>query len=155
MGFLDFFKNNNKTETPKIDLLLSELKVNPYDFNHNEMQSVEITIDDELNNIIEVSDLTLNIGDKPFEYISLSSKQNGKRSIFLSQNNANEKDLRNLINSFNSVLGEDFVYQKEFNQNDLSTFRNEPNGIFRTWYLKYEISIGFTSQTIYVNIDEK
>ena len=155
MGFLDFFKNNKKTETPKIDFLLSELKVNPYDFNHNQMESAEITIDDELNNIVEVSDLTLNIGDKPFEYISLSSKKNGKRSIFLSQNNANEKDLRNLINSFNAVLGEDFVYQKELNQNDLYTFRNEPSGTFRSWYLKYEISIGFTSQTIYVNIDEK
>ncbi|MFT5760918.1 MAG: hypothetical protein ACI8WA_000019 [Polaribacter sp.] len=155
MGFFDFLKSDNNNNSSKLDSILTELNVNPYDYNHEEMEVGEVTIDDELKNVIKVSDLNLNEGEKPFEYISLSEKANGKRSIFLSKNDADEKDVRDLINLFYSVLGEDFVYQKEFDQNDLNAYRDEENGTFRSWYLKYEIIIAFSSKTLFVLIDDK
>lgn len=156
MGFLDFFKSNNdNSNSSKLENILTELNINPYDYNHEEMEVAEVTIDDELKNVVKVSDLNLNEGEKPFEYICLSEKDDGKRSLFLSQNNAGEKDVRDLINSFYSVLGEDFVYQKEFDQNDLNSYRNENNGTFRSWYLKYEIIIAFSDKTVFVLVDEK
>ncbi len=156
MGFFDFLKTtNNSNNSSNLERVLSELELNPYDYNHSDMEASEVTIDDELRNVVKVSDFTFDDDKRQFEYISLSDKADGKKAIFASKNNADERDLRDLINLMYSHLGEDFVYQKEFNQDDLFKFRSEPNGIFRTWYLKYEIEIGFLSQTIYVNVDEK
>ena len=161
MGIFNIFKsNNNSSKYNDIEVILSKLNINPREFDEKEMDSVEVTIDDELNEIIKVYELIYENDKIPFDYISLSEKTNGKRNLFLSMSNRNEREIKNLIDLYFNELGADFVYLKEFSSTDLQQFRSENVGQLRNWYdVKYDIGIAFSkneiAENVYVTVHEK
>ncbi len=127
-----------------IEEILTKLKINPYDFNHDEMESVEIDLDDELLGKIRLSEKH---NENPFDYICLSDYENGKKSIYFSTTNFEERDLRNLVDEYSSYFGEDWIFKSKFDTMDLTTYRTELSDSLRTWIKPgYKIVIGYSKK---------
>lgn len=163
MGIFNFFKS--KKEVAKItentrkvkktnDLLnvkkeqrelLSKLKINPYDYKHENMESVEISLSEELDGAIEISDFQSEDTGNEFDYISLTDYKNGKKSLYLSQTNREERAIKILIDKYSNEFGEDKItWRKEFTKCDLIQMDENLQGHLREWYLdEFHIIIGY------------
>jgi len=143
-------------EKKLIEKILSELKINPYDYNHNEMESIELELDDELVGTVRISE---KYDDNHFDYICLSDYENGKKSLFLTLVLSEERDLRNLIDDYSSYFGEDWIFKSKFEISDLTTYRTELSDNLRTWIKSgYKIIVGFSkknSPRIFVGVYEQ
>ena len=166
MGIFDIFKSNkesdekNDPERIRNLVLLSRLGINPYDLSHDEMESTEISLTEELEGAIRISDLTYLNGENEFNYISLTDKKDDQKSLFKSINDPDERKVRELVDNCADVLGNDFVDQNEFTTEDLINYRDLFDGHLRTWYpFNFEVIIGFTTneigKTIYLMVNER
>ena len=163
MGIFDRLKpkkESDESRKKRLMVILSDLGCNPHDFQHQEMDSSEISLQEELDGVVKASDLTFEDGEKEFDYISLNDQNDGTKLLYLAINNREPRETKNLVDKYSSRLGEDFVLQNEFTSNDLYTLENEPNGHIRTWYLTYfEVLIGFANNnhgtSTYVLVKEK
>jgi hypothetical protein len=142
-------------EKKEIEKILTLLKINPNDYFHEKMKSIDVDIEDKLKGIIKISE---SYEEVPFNYISLSTYENNTKSIFFSTDNFNEEDLKNLVDMFSSYFGEDWLLKSKFNLSDLKTFRYEPSDNLRTWTKGgYKVIIGFTKKrltSIYIGVYE-
>ena len=163
MGFFDKFKSKKESEESRknrLKAILSDLGCNPYDFTHEEMNSYEISLQEELDGVIRSSDLTFATAEEEFDYISLSDYENGTRFLYQALNNRDPRETRKLVDKYSSRLGEDFVHLNQFTSRDLQDLENEKNGQLRSWYLTYfEVIIGFINNqhgsSTYVMVKEK
>lgn len=147
MGIFDKFKvkkESHESRKERLKAILSDLTINPYDFDHSRMELCEISLQDELEGVIKMSDLTFEQGEKEFDYVCLYDKKDGTKLLYLGINNRDERETRNLVDKFSSRLGPDFLELNEFTAYDLSTMTEEDSGHLRTWHLTYfEVIIGF------------
>ncbi len=163
MGIFDRLKpkkESDESRKKRLMAILSDLDCNPHDFQHQEMNSYEISLQEELDGVIKASDLTFEDGEKEFDYISLNNYSDGTKLLYMAINNREPRETKNLVDKYNSRLGEDFVLQNEFTSSDLYTLENESNMHLRTWYLTYfEVTIGFSNNdnrtSTYVLVKEK
>ena len=153
-------KESEESRKNRLMAILSDLSCNPYDFNPEEMESSEISLQEELDGVIKSSDLTFETGETEFDYISLSEYNDGTKMLYKAINNRDPRETKNLVDKYSSRLGEDFVFLNEFSSQDLQDLQNEPNGQLRTWYLTFfDVTIGFINNdhgsSTYVMIKEK
>ena len=140
----------HKTERD-VGQILTRLNVNPLQYNHDEMNPCEVSLEAELRGEIRTSDLTLEEDDDDdvvkFTYISLSDYANGKKDLYLSFVLRNERNLKRLIDEFSIELGESLEGEKEFTHGDLMEVRGGLKGNLRTWYEdEYKVSVGFVKE---------
>lgn len=146
----DSISNKEAIFEGKRDLsqILIKLNVNPLQYNHEEMDSSEISLAGELKGEIKCSDLTLEENDDDemrYTYICLTDFINGKKDLYLSFILRDERHLKGLVDEFSIELGEGFLGKKEFTHTDLMEIRNEMKGDLRVWYEEeYQIQISFS-----------
>lgn len=150
-------KSLNKEEQKE---LLSKLGINPYDFNHEDMESSEISLNEEVAGAIKISDLMIENPKNEFDYISLTNNKDGSRSLYLSQNNQEERAIKVLIDKYFKELGETKFVGAEFTKYDLMQINESSNGELREWQLKdFKIVIGYNHnselKSNYVLVEEK
>lgn len=163
MGIFDKLipkKESNESRKSRLMVILSDLGCNPHDFQHQEIDSYEISLQEELDGVIKASDLTFENAEMEFDYISLNDNIDGTKLLYMAINNRDSRATKNLVNKYSKRLGDDFVGLNEFTSNDLYTMENEPNGHLRTWYLTYfELIVGFANNdygsSTYVLVKEK
>ncbi|MBZ9728333.1 hypothetical protein LB467_01410 [Salegentibacter sp. JZCK2] len=157
MGLFDFFKSNksssNNSKSEKIKqtrtkegtkAILSKLGINPYYYNHEEMEPSEISLNEELAGAIKVSDITFELGDKEFDYISLTDNKDGTKSLYLAQNHPEERSIKVLVDKFYVELGEAKYLGQEFTKYDLMTMNEQSHFELREWQLPgFKIVIGY------------
>ena len=159
MGLFNFFKSNKSSsddsnsekikQTKKgikeeTKTILSKLGINPYDFNHEEMEPSDISLNEELAGAIKVSDLTFELGEKEFDYISLTDNKDGTKSLYLAQNHPEERAIKVLVDKYYEELGEAKYLGQEFTKYDLMTMNEQPHFELREWQLPgFKIVIGY------------
>ncbi|MEG3657311.1 hypothetical protein V5097_07850 [Arenibacter palladensis] len=163
MGLFDKFKLKKESEESRKNRLLeifTELGCNPYDYEDQKMDTYQISLREELDGVIKGTELTYENGEKDFDYISLNNYKDGTKLLYLAINNRDHRETRNLVDKYNSRLGEDFFFQNEFTSEDLHLLQNETNGHLRTWHLTYfKLIIGYMNNkqgnATYVLVTEK
>ena len=155
-----FKKESHESRKRRLTTILSDLGCNPYDFTHQKMDPSEISLQDELDGIIKTSYLLYRDGKKPFDYISLSDFEDGKKMLYMYKSNRDPRETRNLIDKYHALLGEDSLLKNEFTSRDLESMENEANVHLRTWHLTYfKLIIGFlvneNGNYTYVTVREK
>ena len=149
MGLFDKFKSKKESEEnrkKRLMAILSDLKCNPYDYEHEKMESQEISLEEELNGAIKSSDLTFENGEMEFDYLSLIDNKDGTKLLYMAINNRDPRETKKLVDKYSTRLGEDFVFLNEFNSQDLQDLKHESNGHLRSWYLTYfDVTIGFSN----------
>lgn len=162
MGIFDFLKpkKNSEPETIYTDgqierkikslnkyqqkELLSKLGINPYDFSHDDMEPSEISLNEEVAGAIKVSDWTAENSDGEFDYVSLSDIDDGSKSIYLAQNNREDRAIKVLIDKYFNEFGETQFVGAEFGKYDLIQMNETPSGELREWYLNdFKIVVGY------------
>ncbi|WP_299766490.1 hypothetical protein [uncultured Dokdonia sp.] len=176
MGLFDFLKPKNTSTEPiytdgkterKLKYLnkdgqrelLNKLGINPYSFKHEEMESSEISLNEEIAGAIKISDWQADNNETEFDYISLTDNNNGTKSLYLSQNNREERAIKVLVDKYFAELGETDLVGAEFSKYDLMQINESPSGQLREWNLKnFRIIIGYNynSELLsnYVLVDE-
>lgn len=163
MGLFDRLKSKKEQSRSKKQALmhlLSEININPYDYEHESMEAAEISLNDELEGAIKCSEYFGNNIESNFDYISLVEYDNGTRYLYMAMNNRNPRETRDLVDKCHSTLGDDFLDQGRFTSYDLDLYQQEENGTIRSWFLTFfEVNIGFINKddffTTYVMITEK
>ena len=177
MGFFDFLKPKNqsfekvytdgKTERKIKSLnkdqqkqLLSKLGINPYDFSHEEMEPCKISLNEEVSGAVKVSDWTAENKDGEFDYISLTDKDNGSKSIYLIQNNREERAIKVLVDKYFKEFGESQYVGAEFGKYDIIQMNEARKGELREWYLNdFKIIVGYNyssqMESNYVLVEER
>ena len=177
MGLFDFLKPKNKpvdtvytdgiTERKIKSLnkdqqkeLLSKLGINPYDFNHDDMIASEISLNEEVAGAIRVSDWNAENSDGEFDYISLSDINDGSKSLYLAQNNREERAIKVLVDKYFAEFGETHLCGAGFSKYDLMQMNESLNGELREWYLNdFKIAVGYNYgselQSNYVIVEER
>lgn len=157
MGIFNFLKSNksssensntnNKTRIgtkEETKGILSELGVNPYDYKHEEMEPSEISLNEEPTGAIKVSDITYELEEKEFNYISLTDNENGTKSLYLSQNQPKERAIKVLVDKYFEVFGEAKYAGKEFVKYDVVMMNEKPYFELREWNLPgFKLIIGY------------
>ncbi|MEJ1221745.1 hypothetical protein [Sediminicola sp. 1XM1-17] len=161
MGLFDRFKKeSDESRKSRLKEILSDIGCNPYDFNHDEMESYELSLQEELDEVIIGSEITYDNRERDFDFVSLNDYQNGTKFLYMAMNNRDTRETRNLIDRYSSRLGEDMLLRKEFKSVDLYELENEPKGHLRTWELTFfNITIGYSNEdninTTYVVVYDK
>lgn len=149
MGLFDFIKGKEEKGSSKNYLnLLKELGIDFDSYVHEDMEPVELTIDDEVEGIIKTSDFIDTSEGVLFNYVSLSDKKDGRKELTLNKLNSSEHDIKDMVNKFYSVLGEDYLFNGEFNSEDLDKIRNNQGQGLRRWDDEsgYNILLGYDAK---------
>jgi len=178
MGIFDFLKPKKSTESEPIYTdgvterrikslnkeqqkeLLSKLGINPYDFNHDEMEPSEISLNEEVAGAVKVSDWTAENNAGEFDYISLTDNDDGSKSLYLAQNNREERAIKVLVDKYFNEFGETQFVGAEFGKYDLMQMNEAPSGELREWYLNdFKIVVGYNYssqlESNYVLVEER
>ncbi|WP_336069101.1 hypothetical protein [Mesoflavibacter sp. CH_XMU1404-2] len=153
--------DSNQNKLLKENKILSSLGINLHEFNQDEMEDVEISLQEEIDDVIRVSEIYLQEKEDEFDYISLSEFKNGTKSLYLSQSNQKEKAIKNLIDKFFEKLGETHLMDGEFSKTDLLILNENNSFKLREWYLdNYKITVGYNynnsdNRVNYVIVDER
>ncbi|MBI6121248.1 hypothetical protein [Salegentibacter maritimus] len=166
MGIFDIFKakpepnEKNDPERLKNLVLLTELNINPYDYNHDDLERFEIGLSEELDGDIKTSEKTYFEGENEFDYISLTDRTLDRKSLFKSKLNPDERKIQEIVDNYYEVLGKDFVKEKQFSSTDLYNYQEQESGHLRTWYpFNFEVILGFNSnkmgKSLFVLVQER
>ncbi|WP_150452455.1 hypothetical protein [Arenibacter lacus] len=159
-GRFKFKKESHESRKHRLKAILSDLGCNPYDFVHEKMEPSDISLQDELDGVVKSSDLLFQSGEKPFDYISLSDFEDGRKRLSMYKSNRDPRETRNLVDKYHSILGEDSLQNKKFTSRDLQTMEKGTTTHLRVWHLTYfKLVIGFlTNQNgnyTFVTVSEK
>lgn len=177
MGLFNFLKPKNKsTETVYTDgqterkisslskdqqkELLSKLGINPYEFNHENMEPSEISLNEEVAGAVRISDWSADNAEGEFDYISLTDNIDGSKSLYLAQNNREDRAIKVLVDKYFTEFGETPYFGAAFSKYDLMQINESPNGELREWHLNdFKIVVGYNYSskflTNYVLVEEK
>lgn len=110
---------------------LSELGISIDKFETNWMIALENSIDDEIDNIV------LNyhqvIENNLFEYLRFKKDFDGNKYWYLSKEVYTDFEVRDLVNSMNSIFGNDNQGKTKFSKVDLMMWKELDNNDFRLW----------------------
>jgi hypothetical protein len=140
--------------------LLSKLEINPYDFNHEDMEPSEISLNEEVTGAVKVSDWTAENNNGEFDYISLTDNDDDSKSLYLAQINREERAIKVLIDKYFEEFGETQLVRTKFGKNDLIQMNESPRGELREWYLNdFKIIVGYNyssqMESNYVLVEER
>jgi hypothetical protein len=132
--------------------LLENIGIDVFGLTHDNLNSVELTVDEEINGIKQKSEGQ--IENKYFERILFQEKEDKTRNVVLSKQEMSEKDFRDLVNLFYELLGVDSLLQEKMDLRDLEKIRglNEdylPEENIREWETFYTNGINYTTGLSY------
>lgn len=151
MGLFSKKKKNIETKKDKTykELLLS-VGIDLDSFEHEDLEPDEITIDDEVDGIIKKSGKIYEETDAPYNIIDLSTTKEGKKELSLGIL-SDEYGVKDLVNKFNAVFGNDDDFNSEFSSNDLSEIRKPGINTIRKWVSdvngEYCITLSYSSDS--------
>ncbi|TAI48989.1 hypothetical protein [Flagellimonas allohymeniacidonis] len=163
MGLFDRLKpkkESDENRKARLKTILSNVDINPYDYDHQNMEETEISLKEELEGAVKISELNGTDCEQGFDYVSITDHKDGTRFLYKAMNDPNPRATRDLVNKLYNGLGEDFLGQGEFASFDLDMMESEEGGAFRSWYLTYfDVNVGFVNRddgiSTYLMISEK
>lgn len=129
---MGFFSKKKKQDNNYLEKL-KELDIDFYAYSHDDLEPVELTIDDELNNIEKISDKLYEDEELLFNYTSLTTNEKGLNELSLSKQITSERDIRDKVNLICSVLGVDETFNVDFEAEDLEKIRSGETSNLRRW----------------------
>jgi len=127
--------------------LLSKLGINPYDFNHEDMEPAEVSPEEKGAGMEKASDWYSEEENAEFDTITLIDCHNGLKNLMLFQNGIEDDPIQILVDKYFAVLGKTHLGQAEFSKDDLMLIKNPPQpptSNLREWYLNdFIITIAF------------
>lgn len=155
MGIFNIFNSSKNEENRKFKFLslLTEHNLNPYDYHHNNLEHSEISLSEELDGVVKCSDFSYFNNEFEYDYVSLCDYKDGRKSLFLSINQSDEKNLRKIVDKYIKIFGKDDFNNEEFNHYDLITIKEQKKWNIREWNKEFfKIYIGYTKSENLLNI---